>query len=155
MKNSSTRVAKQAENAERRALAIKLKIMGATYDQIAAECGYYDRSAARKDVKRALKDLCPIEDRLTLRRIEKARITRLLLAAMPKALANDWKAHAVVRGYSQDLRELLGLDDKQPTKITGPNGGPILTADVTSLTDEQLERLAAGDFSAVAGEGGT
>lgn len=148
MGNSAKRDAKALELAERTAKAVRLRINGLTsYDAIAKECGFYDRSAARKAVHAAIREMCSEEDRQTLRAIEHARLNRLFLAAYPKALENDWKAHTACQAYDRAIRELNGLDDKQRVEVSGPAGGPILTADVSTLTDEQLESVIAGDFA--------
>jgi len=39
---------------------------------------------------------------------------------------------------------LLGLDAARRVELSGPRGGPLQLADVTDLTDAELERIAAG-----------
>ncbi len=46
-----------------------------------------------------------------------------------------------------------GWSEKTRTEVTGKDGGPIRTVDVTKLTDEELAAIVAG--SAATGGGGT
>lgn len=41
--------------------------------------------------------------------------------------------------------KLLGLDAPTKRELSGPDGGPVSTVDMTALSDDQLKRLAAGD----------
>lgn len=67
------------------------------------------------------------------------------------------KAHWKNRGDPEHAK-VIQLSDKViiatlPTKteVTGKGGGPIVTYDLSKLTDAQLERLADGDVSALVG----
>jgi hypothetical protein len=53
--------------------------------------------------------------------------------------------------YLKTKMKARGYTERQ--ELTGANGGPIAVADVSKLTDDELQRIAAGDFSAIAGSG--
>lgn len=48
----------------------------------------------------------------------------------------------------------MGWRETSRVEVTGNDGGPIKLIDVAKLSDEELERIAAGDLAAVAGDGG-
>ena len=62
-----------ARAAARRVQAVRLRMSGATYDQVAETCGYSNRSAARQAVMRALTRL-EVESVGELRALENARL---------------------------------------------------------------------------------
>jgi phage terminase small subunit len=53
------------------------------------------------------------------------------------------KTHSKVAALAQ-LSKMMGWDAAQKFEHTGPAGGPILTKDVSELSDEALEALIAG-----------
>jgi hypothetical protein len=62
----------------------------------------------------------------------------------------------LIQASDKILMDLFGLAAPKRTELSGPNGGPVQTIDLSKLTDEQLDRQlerlaieAAGD-----GEGG-
>ena len=72
-KNSPAAIA----SAEKKARALDLKKQGWTYEQIAADLGYTDRSSAHKAVSAALRDL--VNPRAEeLRQLEAERLDALL-----------------------------------------------------------------------------
>lgn len=78
--------AKQAERQQRVQRAIQLQLGGATLDQIAVECGFYDRSAAKRAIDKQLaQDVKPATDELRARSIR--RLDQLLLSVWTDALA--------------------------------------------------------------------
>jgi phage terminase small subunit len=79
--------------------------------------------------------------------IAKARLTvEDLLRELEEArrLAIDTEAPAPAVSATMGKAKLLGLD-KQVIEHTGPNGGPILTREVSEMTDEELAELIAND----------
>lgn len=78
--------AKQAERQQRVHRAIQLQLGGATLDQIAAECGFYDRSAAKRAIDKHLsQEVKPATEELRARSIR--RLDQLLLSVWTDALA--------------------------------------------------------------------
>ena len=110
--------ADRIETAERERKALELRKAGATFDQIAEQCGYADKSGAFYAIKRALSDIVPpaVEE---LRTLDSERLDRLLLAVWKQALDGDLKAvDRALRILDQRAR-LLGLN--APVQV-GLNG---------------------------------
>lgn len=140
--------------AEREKKLIQLLIAGATYQQISDKLGYggignvhraYQRAKARVVQQTLQEDI----DR------QASRLEALHLAWWTKR-ATTHGANVLLRIYQREA-DLKGLDAPRRTELTGRNGGPIsmATVDIASLTDEQLERVAAGDLSPLTSAGGT
>jgi len=156
--------------AERDAKACALRRKGLTYDDIAAELGFRDRSAARKSVKRALGTIAgePAAELVTLEAERLDELTRCLyrivatvhyvvtpggkLARHPdtgEPLADPGPVLAALRelrAVSESRRRLLGLD--------APAQARIEVLDNAALDAEML-RIAAefdelGDHDAAA-----
>jgi hypothetical protein len=105
-------VMKAQENAlvsEREHQAVQLALAGATFDQIAQQVGYANRSAAWKAVQRALARV-EAHDVGSLREVEGARLDRLQVAVWPAALRGEVKAATVVLRIMERRARLLGLD---------------------------------------------
>jgi hypothetical protein len=62
----------------------------------------------------------------------------------------DYKAGELVIRTEALLANVEGTDAPKHTELTGKNGEPLIPLDMSKLTDEQIERLAAGDSEAVA-----
>jgi len=110
--------ADRIETAERERKALELRKAGATFDQIAEQCGYADKSGAFYAIKRALSDIVPpaVEE---LRTLDSERLDRLLLSVWKQALDGDLKAvDRALRILDQRAR-LLGLN--APVQV-GLNG---------------------------------
>jgi len=102
------------EVAERRRKAVELRKAGASFDDIAVQCGYKDRSGAYRAVKAALKDITrePAEELLTL---ELARLDAMLLGLWADARkGNVMKIDRVLKIMDRRAK-LLGLD--APTRV--------------------------------------
>lgn len=142
--------AQQAFTAERRAKAIRLKIGGATYTEIAEALGYSSRSAAHMDVKRSLEKHV-IEEGLAIeawRELELARLDTLQQAIWDKAMSGDTRAIEAALKILDRRSKLLGLDSAIRLEV--------LTVDAL---DAQIQRLeaelaAAAAFTPVDGEVG-
>ncbi|MFB6568378.1 hypothetical protein [Streptomyces noursei] len=126
--------AQQAFTAERRAKAIKMKIDGASYSEIAAALGYASRSAAHMDVKRSLEKHV-IEEGLAIeawRELELARLDTLQQAIWDKAMSGDPRAIEAALKILDRRAKLLGLDSAIKLEV--------LTVDAL---DAQIQRLEA------------
>lgn len=83
-----------AKAIQRRAEAIKLRIAGATFEQIADKVGFNDKSAARKSVMAALRHLQSEIEYTTeeYRTLELVRIDELYLTSYRLAKSGDLQA---------------------------------------------------------------
>ncbi len=107
---TSEPTAAQLAKARRRdAQAVELALAGASYDAIAAELGYADRSGAWRAVRRAL-DRHEAADVVALREQEVARLDRLQRGLWSKAVRGDVQAAAVVLRLIDRRCRLQGLD---------------------------------------------
>ena len=157
MGNTSKLTKIEAEALERDTKAINLRIAGASYSQIDAQLKYCGYANARRAVERRMTKLrkeCS-EKAQELREQARQRMDALLLVAWPKRQQPTWWDRALKAVES--IRRLEGLDAAAKHEHSGQGGGPI-TLDFASMTREQIQRIAAGDFgalpaSAAAGEG--
>lgn len=115
--------------------ALELRKAGATYEDIAAQLGYKNRSCAWAAVKSALKSTVkePAEE---VRTLEVARLDSLFLAMYPKARKGDVQAVDRCVRISERRSKLLGLDAATNVDVKS-DGKPIGSA----VSDER--RLAA------------
>lgn len=139
------------------ALAVELRVAGKTFQQIADELGYSDRTGARRAVNRGIAQLGPSPKAKQLREQELLRLERLWAAYYPAAmklqehantldatqLANPEGAFDIqvslnvgvlLLKISEARRKLCGLDAPWPDDVSG--------APVTDLTDERLLQIA-------------
>ncbi|WP_438489567.1 helix-turn-helix domain-containing protein [Streptomyces sp. S186] len=126
--------AQQAATAERRAKAIRMKIDGASYSEIATALGYSSRSAAHMDVKRSLEKHV-VEEGLAIeawRELELARLDTLQQAIWGKAMSGDTRAIEAALKILDRRAKLLGLDSAIKLEV--------LTVDAL---DAQIQRLEA------------
>lgn len=102
---------------ERMTKALNLRKAGASYQQIADQLHYNDRSAAHHAVTTALKQLIqePGEDVLLL---ELARLDDLTTAVWRKAITGDPKAIDTALRISERRSKLQGLDEAE-NRIAG------------------------------------
>ena len=139
--------------AKRRELVLGLRMSGATYRQIARTIAErvaerkidiklpkgWDSRYAYKDVKREMERLDRDRAEATdeVRRLELERLDKMLLAIWPQV--RDGHLGAIDRALRISKRrgEISGLDKQQPTQN--------LNIDMSTLTTEQLERIANGD----------
>ena len=92
----------------RRIKALDLRLSGASYRQIAAALST-DVGTAHKDVQRALRETMQ-EAGDGVRKVEVARLDRLLLAVWPKAVAGDTAAVHTALRIMERRAVMLGLD---------------------------------------------
>lgn len=126
--------AQQAATAERRAKAIRLKIDGYTYTEIAEQLGYSSRGSANSDIRRALEKHV-IEEGLAVeawRELELARLDVLQKAIWPEAMRGSPRAIETALKILDRRAKLLGLDSAIKLEV--------LTIDAL---DQQIQRLEA------------
>ena len=145
MGNSSKRDARTVKIRERQARALRLRLAGASYDAIAREVGFADRSNARRDVMAAIEEIIrePAEE---VRAMELARLDAMLLGLWPKASKGDAVAVAHVLRIQDRRASYLGLDASKRLEISN--------IDVSKLPDDELRRIARGEPPSE-GSGGT
>ena len=111
---------RDANAAQRVALAVKLRTSKMTYDAIAKQCGYSNASACRKAVQREL-DRVVVTNVDTLRREELMMLDSLQVECMKLALdkENKGRLFAIDRILSISERrcKLMGLDKRPDEEI--------------------------------------
>jgi hypothetical protein len=92
--------------------AIRLRMMGYTYDSIAGMLGYKNESGPYKAVQREMKRraLESGEDVSLVRQMEIERLDRFLLSVFPKTLEGDAQAISTAMSIMNRRAALLGLD---------------------------------------------
>lgn len=140
--------AQQAFTAERRAKAIRLKIEGHSYTEIAEKLGYSSRGSANSDVRRALEKHV-IEEGLAVeawRELELARLDVLQRAIWPEAMEGSPRAIETALKILDRRAKLLGLDSAIKLEV--------LTIDALDQQIQRLEaELGAGALGIAAAEG--
>lgn len=98
---------------ERVKLALKLRLSGATFQEIAeAGIGYSNKGSVSRAVKKALADI-PREEATMVLQMELARLDVALRAIWPKILQGDlWAIDRLIAIQNRRAR-YLGLDDFQ------------------------------------------
>lgn len=89
--------------------ALRMRQLGYTYERIAEQCGYHDRSVAYNAVQRVLKrDIGPLAE--DVRGLELSRLDQLLTVYFAKAMKGEDRAlHGVLR-IMERRSAFLGLD---------------------------------------------
>ena len=140
-----------ARAAARRTMAVRLRMAGATYDQIAKQCGYSHRKAAQDIVVRALTKL-EVESVGELRALENARldaderVLRGIISGQDNKPADRIKAIDSRLRLSARRARLNGLD--APLQVA-------LSAGVTASLEDALaeaEALVRGEVLDVTDE---
>ncbi len=93
---------------EKRARAVELASSGLTYDQVAVELGYANRSGAWKAVRAAL-SAREAEDVAQYRQLNLERLDALLAAVWERALGGDVRAIGQARAIVDAQCRLLSL----------------------------------------------
>ena len=104
---------KDVNAAERARLALDLRKAGASYEAIARQCGFANRSGAYQAIQRELQRTLqePADD---LRMLEVERLNDLYRAMAPKALSGDtWSVDRCLK-IMERRAALLGLDAPKP-----------------------------------------
>lgn len=132
----------------RRARAVRLRIGGATYEQIAQVCGYTDKSSAARSVKRALEEI-EAESVGELRRIENLALQRDEVILRGIIDDTSVKAETRIRALDSRLRlsqrraRLNGLD--APIAVALSAGVAADLADALTEAEEVLRDFVAGE----------
>lgn len=94
---------------DRQKLALQLRRGGATYDDIATQCGYRGKAGAYKAIKTALAETLQ-EPADELRKLENERMDRALLALWPAITRGNVRAVQQMINLMRRRAALLGLD---------------------------------------------
>jgi hypothetical protein len=124
--------------------AVELRRTGASYDAIAGQLGYANRSGAWKAVQQALKRSVR-ESGDAVRQLENDRLDRLLLSLWKRALEGDLEALDRVLKIMKRRAELNGLDAPKQLALQ------MSDEELDRAIEGELERLAKGSQSAAAG----
>lgn len=153
MARRGTPTATRADVAARRAKAVRLRRTGVGWDDIATMCGYSDKGAACKDVKRALDAYLKEQNAEVeqLRELELQHLDDLRRAAAQILVADHYH---VARGVITDIPDpapklaaidrLVRISDRR-CAILGINAPTKVDATVTGQAevDEQVQALIA------------
>ncbi len=91
------------------------------------------------------------EELEALRNVQRGQIHRQLQAWIPRSLKGDHHAALSVVRFLDRAAKLDGLDAPTKAEHTGKDGGPIMTVDIDTLSEQQLEAFARGGYAALAG----
>lgn len=129
-RNYSTEV--RIKWAERERRALELRKQGMTYDKIAQELGFANRSSARDCVQRCLARTVrePADE---VRQLECERLDALLQALWPRAMEGNTRSVEVALQVMDRRARLLGLDMPERKVVE------VLTADVVDRAIQELE----------------
>ena len=107
---------------KRQALALDMRLGGATFAQIATALHFRSRQGAQVAVEAALQKTiqAPADEQ---RRIDIERLDAMLLAVWSRAIERDYKAIEMVLRILDRRAKLLGLD--APVKLSDPKGDPL------------------------------
>lgn len=105
-----------AEVIERERRVLELRRAGVTFDVIAEQLDYADRSGAYRAFKRALARTLQQPAR-EVRDLEVDRLDKLMVAVWKKALGGDLQAVDRVIRISERRARLLGLDAPQKVQV--------------------------------------
>lgn len=141
-KTSATRLSAQATRRQ----VIELRMAGATISQICERLGI-GRATAHRHIEKAMADVqAEMEGpAIAVKRMQYARLERLLQGAWGNAAKGDYAAIDRIIKILERQAKLLGLD--APTKLAhggDPDAPPIKTEHAQTLSDADLERIAAG-----------
>jgi len=105
-------LAKRQQRSERRTAAVRLKLLGRTYQEVADELGYPSKGAAYRDIHKSFEETAKLEKETTdqLRAEEKAKLDMLWQSHIDDALKGDKRAAEVCLKISERRAKLLGLD---------------------------------------------
>ena len=128
-----------AETTAKQTKAMELLIRGATYEEIAEQAGYSDRSNAHSSIKNALQKRARERDELAdvALTLMLERIDRLLHVHYLKAIDGDHKSTELVLKMLDRQAKLLGLDAGVTVTVQGES---LLDRELVALT-QQMNRI--------------
>lgn len=142
------------ETTEKQIRAVKLRGLGASYDQIAETLGYAHRASAWKAVKSGL-DRAVVESVKEQRVLMNERLDLMVMRCMEAFLQGDLTQVKNVIAIEKRRADLWGLDASRVLEITGAQGGAIET-DIGQVLIDRLRALQTPirqDVIDVAGHG--
>jgi len=125
--------------------ALRLRNLGASYDQIAEQMGYFDRSGARKAVKACL-DRAEFEPVMEQRFIQSERLDMMVTRCLQAVLNGDLDQVRNVIAIEKRRADLWGLDASKTIEVTGQDGGAIQT-DLGQVLMDRLRSLSVSSES--------
>jgi ParB-like chromosome segregation protein Spo0J len=158
MAGTNRKTAKLAAVKDWRARALRLHIDGFTMREIAVRVGKA-LSTVHEGIEAELAAITgPIAEEAKARRdqqreVEGARLEAIIRGHMNAARKGDADAAHVVITAVRQRGKLFGLEAPNRTELTGRDGGAV-HFNLGDLTDDQIDRLAAGDTSALGDAGG-
>jgi len=140
---------------QREEQALELRLGGASYAQI-AKALEMTPGGAYKAVERALSRHASETDEKAaeLRRVEVARLDRLLLGVWPRAKKGEERAARIALQISKRRSELLGIDRKPRPEPADGQVAAIMSRrepssrEIASAMDETLQRYRSGAIDA-------
>lgn len=136
------------EVADKQRRALRLRNLGASYDQIADELGYAGRSGAWKAVKAAL-DRAVIEPAMEQRVIQSERLDLMVMRCLGAVLNGDLEQVRNVLAIEKRRADLWGLDAPKNVEVLGAFANVGQQVDVAGVIMERLQALAAIDTNAI------
>jgi hypothetical protein len=136
-----------AELQQKRERAIRLRTMGATYEQIAKELGYANKGGAYKAVKAGLHEAI-VESAMEMRVVQNDKLDLLLSRCLTAFMGGDLDQVKNILAIEKRRADLWGLDASKQVAVTGADGGPIQT-DVGQVLLERLRQLGDGGGDAI------
>ncbi len=130
------------ETADKQRRALRLRNLGASYDQIADELGYAGRSGAWKAVKAAL-DRAVIEPAMEQRVIQSERLDLMVMRCLGAVLNGDLEQVRNVLAIEKRRADLWGLDAPKNVEVLGAFANVGGDTNVAGLLLERLQTLAS------------
>ena len=126
---------RQVDALQRQKQALELRCAGRSYRDIAEALGYRGPSGAHSAVMSALKRTLQ-EPADELRKLEVARLDRMLWALWKQVIKGDGGAIDRVLRIMERRAKLLGIDAPTRTQVTGEDGGAVhLVVNWDNVTD--------------------
>lgn len=132
---------KAIQAAERQAKALQLRQAGANLTQIAAEVGYATPSGAHQAIMAGLRTILPEKTRAEARKMEIARLDRLMMAHWTQALNGDKDSSTIVLRCISLRSELEGTRAPTELDVRVREGEPVRVEILELLNAETLAAL--------------
>jgi hypothetical protein len=106
------RDAKELTAQEKKKVALGMRLMGMTFQEIADRLGYAGWQGAQQLVKRAL-DEYTVETARDLRNLQYARLEQIILLNWPEVMRKDPQSTALVLGTMDRIARMFGLEQHE------------------------------------------